>query len=62
MMFNDLNTWPPWLEMGDIEGIYFSRALGRKVFALADMPLLWQSEMMRRLPQIARDPVGLLRG
>jgi hypothetical protein len=62
MMFNDLNTWPPWLEMGDIEGTYFSRALGRKVFTLADMPALWQSEMTRRLPQLARDPVGLLKG
>jgi hypothetical protein len=62
ILFNDLNTWPPWLEMGDIEGTYFSRALGRKVFALADMPALWQSEMLRRLPQIARDPVGVLRG
>jgi hypothetical protein len=62
MMFNDLNTWPSWLEMGDIEGTYFSRALGRKVFALSDMPALWQAEMTRRLPQIARDPVGLLKG
>jgi len=62
MMFNDLNTWPPWLEMGDIEGIYFSRAMGEKAFALSAMPAVWQAEMTRRLPQIARDPVGLLKG
>jgi hypothetical protein len=61
MIFNDLNTWPPWLEMGDIDGTYFSRAIGKKVFALQDMPALWQAEMTRKLPQIERDPAGLLK-
>jgi hypothetical protein len=56
IIFNDLNTWPPWLEMGDIEGVYVSRAFGRKVFALGDMPALWVAEMNRLVPGIGRDP------
>ncbi len=62
IIFNDLNTWPPWLHMGSIQGIYFSRAAGRKAFRLADMPALWRDEMSRIVPQIARDPAGVLKG
>jgi hypothetical protein len=62
MIFNDLNSWPPWLQMGSIQGYYFSRAAGRKAFRLADMPALWRDEMTRMLPLLARDPAGLLKG
>jgi hypothetical protein len=59
-MFNDDNTWPAWLEMGDRPGSFFSRAQGRKVFRYEDMPPVWRGEVARRYPAIARDPAGAL--
>ncbi len=61
-IFNDDNTWPAWLEMGDRPGSYFSRAQGRKVFRYEDMPAVWRGEMARLYPAIARDPAGALAG
>jgi len=60
MMFNDLNTWPAWLGMGDTPGAYISRAWGRKVFAYADMPQLWLALMAEHHPQAHADPASLL--
>jgi hypothetical protein len=61
-MFNDDNTWPAWLEMGERPGTFFSRAQGRKVFRYEDMPSVWRGVMARLHPSIARDPAGALTG
>jgi hypothetical protein len=59
-IFNDDNTWPAWLGMGDLPGTYFSRAFGAKVFAYGQMPAVWRGLMARLHPEIARDPLRAL--
>jgi hypothetical protein len=60
MIFNDLNTWPPWLQMGDAPGAYFSRAWGRKEFSYDAMPGVWRALMRTEYPAIAADPAAAL--
>ncbi len=60
MIFNDLNTWPPWLQMGDAPGAYFSRAWGRKAFAYDAMPGVWRALMRTEYPAIDADPASAL--
>jgi hypothetical protein len=60
MIFNDLNTWPPWLQMGDAPGAYFSRAWGRKEFSYDAMPGVWRALMRTEYPAIAADPAAVL--
>ena len=60
--FNDVLTWPKWLQMGDRPGSFLSRCYGRKVFAYAQMPALWRRLFERVQPEAARDPAGLLAG
>jgi len=62
MMFNDINTWPAWLGMGDTPGAYVSRAWGRKALAYADMPRLWLALMAQEYPRAHADPASLLVG
>ena len=59
--FNDILTWPKWLQMGDHPGSFFSRCFGRKVFAYERMPTLWRELFRRAQPEAARDPLGLLK-
>jgi hypothetical protein len=60
MIFNDVNTWPPWLQMGDAPGAYFSRAWGRKEFSYDAMPGVWRALMRAEYPAIAADPASAL--
>jgi hypothetical protein len=59
-IFNDLNTWPPLLQMGDAPGAYFSRAWGRKEFSYDAMPGVWLALMRTEYPKIAADPASAL--
>ncbi|MCB2106244.1 MAG: DUF1838 family protein [Rhodobacteraceae bacterium] len=61
-IFNDVNTWPEWLEMGDRTGNYVSRGIGQKAFAFDDMPSTWKALMREHYPDIAKDPAGALMG
>ncbi len=54
-MFSDINIWPPWLEMGDQKGDYFSRCYGRKVAAFDAMPAVWRQSMLQAFPRAAAD-------
>jgi hypothetical protein len=58
--FNDFNSWPDWLLMGDRPGTYLSRAYGRKAFALGEMPATWRRLLKETHPEIADDPVRAL--
>ncbi len=58
--FRDINSWPPWMSMGDRPGNYFSRGYGRKVFSLADMPDPWRTLLSDRHPDIYSDPAAAL--
>lgn len=60
--FNDLNTFPDYMEMGSKGGMFFSRGLGHKIFRYQDMPALWRDLMDKRYPDVARDPAGALKG
>lgn len=55
-IFNDINTWPTWLNMGDHPGNYVSRGFGRKVAAMEDMPPVWQRLMKDIFPEAYADP------
>jgi len=61
-IFNDVNTWASWLEMGDQPGNYVSRGLGQKEFAFDDMPATWRKILAERHPDFAKDPIGALKG
>ena len=56
--FNDINTWPSWMAMGDLPGNYVARGVGRKVFSLEDMPDDWLELMEERHPDILDDPAA----
>jgi len=51
-MFSDINIWPPWLEMGDQKGDYFSRCYGRKVASFDEMPAFWRQSMHAAFPEV----------
>ena len=59
--FNDILTWPKWLNMGDQRGSFVSRCFGRKVAGYARMPATWRSLFEQALPEAAKDPVGVLK-
>ncbi len=60
--FSDINTWPPWLQMGDQPGSYYSRVYGHKVFSYDAMPALWRSLVAQEFPDVAKDPIRALMG
>ena len=62
MNFNDINTWPAWLNMDDQPGNYVSRGFGRKVAAGDAMPPQWQRFMREKHPQEFADLVGAIKG
>jgi len=51
-MFSDINIWPPWLQMGDQKGDYFSRCYGRKVASFDAMPTFWRQSMLAAFPGV----------
>jgi hypothetical protein len=60
--FNDILSWPGWLQMGDQPGSYVSRCYGRKVFTLEEMPRTWRDLFAEAQPGAAADPAAVLRG
>lgn len=58
--FNDMLTWPEWLQMGSQPGSYVSRCLGRKVFAYEHMPQTWRRLLERSMPDVAKAPGDFL--
>jgi hypothetical protein len=60
--FSDINTWPDWLGMAGVAGNFVSRCFGQKAFGYAEMPAAWRGLVEARFPDVARDPVGALRG
>ncbi len=60
--FNDINTWPRSMDMGDLPGNSVARGYGRKVFSIDDMPDTWKTMMAERHPDILADPNGATAG
>lgn len=60
--FNDINTWPAWLNMGDHPGNYVSRGFGRKVSSMTAMPESWQALMRDQYPREFADPQSRIDG
>lgn len=58
--FNDINTWPAWLNMDGVAGNYVSRGFGRKVATVTDMPTVWQRLMKDIFPAAYADPRAAL--
>jgi hypothetical protein len=62
MNFNDINTWPAWLNMGEQPGNYVSRGFGRKARAGEDMPPQWRRFMGELYPAEFADLVSAIAG
>lgn len=62
MNFNDINTWPSWLGMGDQPGNYVSRGFGRKLHSGEGMPPSWLRFMNDLYPQESKDLVAAIDG
>jgi len=62
MNFNDINTWPSWLDMGDLRGNYVSRGFGRKLRSGEGMPAQWLRFMGELYPEESRDLAGAIEG
>jgi hypothetical protein len=60
--FNDINTWPGWLNMGDRPGNYVSRGFGRKSWSMDGMPPEWSAVMKDQYPKEFSDPRGYIEG
>ncbi len=60
--FNDINTWPGWLNMGDVQGNYVSRGFGRKSWSMDGMPPEWSAIMRDRYPREYADPRAYIEG
>ncbi|MBL8643074.1 MAG: DUF1838 family protein [Rhodospirillaceae bacterium] len=60
-IFNDINTWPAWLEMGDQPGNYVSRGLGQNELKFENMPSAWRKMLAEQYPGYAKDPVAPLK-
>jgi hypothetical protein len=60
--FNDINTWPAWLNMKDIPGNYVSRGFGRKSWSMDDMPPEWSAIMRDLYPKEFADPRAYVEG
>jgi hypothetical protein len=58
--FNDILSWPAWLQMGDQPGSYVSRCYGRKVFAYEQMPATWRKLFEEDQPDAARNAAAVL--
>ena len=60
--FNDINTWPGWLNMGDRSGNYVSRGFGRKSWSMDGMPPEWSAIMRDQYPKEYADARGYILG
>ena len=60
--FNDVNTWPSWLEMSDQPGNYVSRGFGRKSWSMEGMPKEWSAIMKDQYPKEFSDPRTFIEG
>jgi len=60
--FNDINTWPGWLNMGEVQGNYVSRGFGRKSWSMDGMPPEWSAIMRDRYPKEFADPRAYIEG
>ncbi len=60
--FNDINTWPDWLNMADHPGNYVSRGFGRKSWSIDGMPQEWRAIMRDQYPRELADPRAYILG
>ncbi len=60
--FNDVLSWPPWMQMGDQPGYYVSRGHGRKVYSFDEMPAETAALAKMRYPDVYADPRAALSG
>lgn len=56
LTFNDINTWPGWLNMDHHPGNYVSRGFGRKNWSMDGMPDRWKRFMRAQHPDEYGDP------
>jgi len=56
LTFNDINTWPAWLNMGEHPGNYVSRGFGRKNWSIEGMPDIWRTFMRAQHPEVYKEP------
>ncbi len=60
--FNDILSFPPWLEMSDHPGDFMSRGFGRKTSSFDAFPKKLTGMIKMRHPEILKDPRAALDG
>ncbi len=60
--FNDIITWPAWLNMTGMPGNYVSRGFGRKSSTMDGMPPEWSAIMRDLYPKEFADPRAYIEG
>ncbi|MBP02109.1 MAG: hypothetical protein CMM25_04820 [Rhodospirillaceae bacterium] len=59
-VFNDINTWPTWLNMPSSRGNYISRGFGFKCWSMESMPIIWKERMKSMYPKQYKDPYAMI--
>jgi len=62
LSFENVIRWEPWMRMGDRPGHLMSRAIGRKLTAVEELPADYVALAGRMHPDYLRDPRGILAG
>lgn len=60
LSFQNIIRWEPWMRMGDRPGHLMSRAIGRKLGAIEELPADYRTMAEQKHPDYLRDPLGVL--
>ena len=60
LSFQNIIRWEPWMRMGDRPGHLMSRAIGRKLATVEELPADYLAMAERKHPEYLRDPRGIL--
>ena len=60
LSFQNIIRWEPWMRMGDRPGHLMSRAIGRKLLAIDELPTGYLAIAQRLHPEYVRDARGIL--
>ena len=60
LSFQNIIRWEPWMRMGDRPGHLMSRAIGRKLLAIDELPADYRAMAERLHPEYVRDARGVL--
>ena len=60
LSFQNIIRWEPWMRRGHRPGHLMSRAIGRKVATVEELPVDYRAMAEQKHPDYLRDPRGIL--